>query len=367
MGASSMEKIQVLKKILIAGGCVAILSCTSKKVMEDDEVKFKDINDEYKQMVKVDTVPAGKKGKGLPGPTTITKAPKPGEKEHPVLKPAGHEKTTETTKISETKTHEVVKGHEAKPKVREPNIEDSEGFEGRRPIHDPFRENESVVFNVSYFKVTAGELTMSVGPMKLVNGRKAYSFLANVKTNKTFSMFYTVDDTAETFVDYDMMIPMTYSIDANESSRVKEVRTFFDHDHEEATHWEKVVKKDGQEKKKKINWKIMPFAQNVISAVFYMRNFTLTPGKKFAFRVADDGNNYTFKGDVLRKEKLETDIGELDTVVVSPQFHQDGQFQPTGENLIWLTDDDRKFIVRIESKVKIGTLVAKIKSLEKGH
>ena len=100
--------------------------------------------------------------------------------------------------------------------------------------------------------------------------------------------------------------------------------------------------------------------------MFYLRAFPLTPGKKFAFRVADNGKNYLFHAEVLRREKLSTKIGELNTVVVRPTFELEDQFKPTGENLFWLTDDDRKFIVRIESKIKIGTLVGKVKSIERG-
>jgi Protein of unknown function (DUF3108) len=100
--------------------------------------------------------------------------------------------------------------------------------------------------------------------------------------------------------------------------------------------------------------------------VYYLRAFVLTPGKKLEFRVADAGKNYVFKGEVLRREKINTEVGSLNTVVVRPTFQVDDKFKQTGETLIWLTDDDRKYIVRIESKVKIGTIVGKLKSIDPG-
>src|SRR5690606_29120766 len=111
-------------------------------------------------------------------------------------------------------------------------------------------------------------------------------------------------------------------------------------------------------------WKILPFSQNVVSAAFYMRTFTYGPDKELAFRVADAGKNLVFTGKVLRREKLDTEIGQLDTVVVKPKITIDGVFKQVGDILIWLTDDERKHIVRIESKIKIGTIVAKLKSIE---
>ncbi len=86
-----------------------------------------------------------------------------------------------------------------------------------------------------------------------------------------------------------------------------------------------------------------------------------------AFRVADEGKNIVFTGEVLRREELSTKIGKLKTLVIKPTIEVDGAFKPVGDILIWLTDDDRKHVVRIESKIKIGTLVAKLKSIDKGR
>jgi hypothetical protein len=249
-----------------------------------------------------------------------------------------------------------------------PDLEDSEGFTGRRPNVDPFKPYEKIVFAVSYFNVVAGDLAMETLPFKMVNGNKSYQFTLNVQSNKMFSMFYAVEDRAETFVDYATLSPITYSIEAKESARQKQTRAFFDWSTNQATFWEKVIeKKDNEERKRKVEWAIEPYTQNVISAIYYLRTFTYRPGKKMAFRVSDDGKNYVFNGDVLRREKITTDVGEFQTNVVKLSFQLDGQFKPTGENYIWLTDDDRKFPVRIESKIKIGSLVAKLKSLDRGR
>ena len=37
-----------------------------------------------------------------------------------------------------------------------------------------------------------------------------------------------------------------------------------------------------------------------------------------------------------------------------------------GEVYFWFTDDDRKFPIKFESKIKIGKLVGYLKALEKG-
>lgn len=250
---------------------------------------------------------------------------------------------------------------------RLPEMEDSEGFDGRRPLQDPFRPGEKVTFDLSYFNVTAGTMTMEVKPFANVNGVKAYHFELTGQTNSFFSKIYAVDDKVTTYMSYEDMVPLSLQISIKESAQLAETRTFFDWKNMRASYWQKRITKEKGERSHKVEWDLLPYSQNVITASYYLRAFKLEPGKKLAFRVADEGKNIVFTGEVLRREKLSTEIGELDTVVIRPQVTADGVFKPIGEILIWLTDDDRKFFVRLESKIKIGTIVAKLKSLEKGR
>lgn len=250
---------------------------------------------------------------------------------------------------------------------RQPDIEDSEGFIGRRPVVDPFRPGEKMTFDLSYFNIVAGVLEVSTKPHVEVNGEKAYHFEVTAVSNSFFNRIYAVDDKAVTYMSYDEMRPLNLSITIKESKQLAETRTFFDWKTLKGNYWQKKVTKEKGEQSKKLEWAILPYSQNVISAVYYLRTFKLEVGKKIAFRVADEGKNIVFKAEVLRKEKLSTPVGTFDTLVLKPEIHVDGAFKPVGEMFIWVTDDDRKFLVKLESKIKIGTVVAKLKSIDKGR
>jgi hypothetical protein len=252
-------------------------------------------------------------------------------------------------------------------KEKLPKMEDAQGFDGRRPLNDPFRIGEKVTLDVTYFNIKAGEIDLKVNPFVEFNNKKSYAFAIDLRSYSFFSHIYSLDDHALTYVDYESLIPYNLSITIKESKQLAETRTLFDWDKNKATYWKKRYTEDHGEEKKEVSWDIKPFSQNVISALYYLRTFQLKPGKKLAYRVADEGKNIVFTGEVLRKEKLKTKVGTLDTVVVKPTVEVDGAFKPVGDILIWLTDDDRKFVVRIESKIKIGTLVAKLKSIDKGR
>ena len=84
-------------------------------------------------------------------------------------------------------------------------------------------------------------------------------------------------------------------------------------------------------------------------------------------RVADAGENIVFRGKAIRKEKIETEVGDFDAIVIKPEITVKGIFKPIGDIYFWLSDDDRKFILRIESSIKIGTIVSEVVKLKPGN
>lgn len=249
---------------------------------------------------------------------------------------------------------------------RQPDIEDDAGFSGRRPLQDPFRVGEEVVHDVNYFKVSAGELRFKVEPFITVNNRKSYQYAMEIKTSPLFSNFYSVEDRVEIFVDFEDLVPRVFQLHVKESKQLREAKMLFDTDKNTATFWEKKVTKDHGEEEKKQHWEILPFTQNVYSAIFYMRNFKWETGKEYAFRVGNDNENLVFSGKALRREVLDTKLGPMKAIVVQPNIVLKGKFKPIGDNFIWLSDDDRKYVLRIESKIKIGTLVSEVVSINPG-
>jgi hypothetical protein len=252
------------------------------------------------------------------------------------------------------------------PGPRQPAIEDSEGFSGRRPLIDPFRVGEKTVLEVSYFGVVAGDMTVEVKPFVGLNGRKSYHYVGRAESTSVFAVFYAIDDWFETFVDYETLIPSSYALHVKETKQLREARTLFDWTKGRAFFWDKKINEDKKLEEMKQEWDIPAYSQNVFSIGFYLRNFKMEIGKTLAMRLAHEKENLLVTTEVLRREKLSTPMGELDTVVVKPKIELNGNFKPVGDIYIWLTDDDRKFIVRMEAKIKIGKIVAMVKSLERG-
>ncbi|MCB0378232.1 MAG: DUF3108 domain-containing protein [Bdellovibrionales bacterium] len=335
----------------------------------DHEFETIDIrkNTEFDKVIKIETIAEPVK------PAKVEKPKRPKTKVKKSVKKKEEPKAKAPQKVSEKKDEaksepaptKVVKPNLKKKSTRMPKLEDDEGFDGRRPLVDPVRVGEELVLGISYFAVEAGKLTMKVKPMVQVNGRKAYHYQYLIQTSSLFSMFYSVDDVAEAFVDYETLVPYSYEIHVDESKQKRETKTYFDWDKNVALMWDKKKQKGKPVEEKKVQWDILKYSQNVFSVAYYLRAFTLEVGKELKVRVAHEGKNIIMTAKVIRKEKIFTDIGAFDTFVVSPRFDIDGKFKPTGENYLWLTDDERKFIVKMESKIKIGSIMGKIQKIKK--
>lgn len=348
---------------------IMLVSCSTSflKYEKVDQLKKMEEFDQAVKIVKPSEPPPEADVKSPEVKDGVT-APTPTEAKTTVAKKAEPKAKAPPKKDPTKVIKKTGKAAKAEPEVtrRQPDIEDDAGFEGRRPIKDPFRVGEEVVHDVHYFKVSAGELRLKVEPFSMVNNRKSYTFAIEIRTSSLFSTFYSVEDRVETFVDYEDLVPRVFQLHVKESKQLREAKMLFDTEKNVAKFWEKKVTTEDGEEEKKQEWEILPYTQNVYSAIYYMRNFQWEPGKEYSFRVANDNENLVFSGKAIRREILDTKLGPMKAIVVQPTFFLKGKFKPIGDNFIWLSDDDRRYILRIESKIKIGTLVSEVVSINPG-
>jgi hypothetical protein len=351
------------------------LGCNSQTLKLDNSNDLLK-NEEYEKQIKVATIPAAAPSGEfvrVPGPppvpgafavsksgkVTVKKAPKGKRGKAPKADGAGESAVPSEATAASTPAV-TVSGHP-------PPLEDQEGFVARRPVKDPFRVGEKTVLEASYFGVVAGELALEVRPFVEVNGRKSYNFAGTAISTSVFAMFYAVDDWFETFVDFETLTPYTYALHVKEKAQLREARSIFNWEKGRASFWDKKINAEKKVEEKKHEWDIPAYSQNIFSIAYYIRTFQLKPGKKLAIRLAHENENLIVTSEVLRREKLSTAVGDLDTVVVKPKIEINGVFKPVGDIFIWFTDDDRKLLVRMESKIKIGTIVASVKSIDRGQ
>lgn len=377
VGAPTMESIRMrfFKNVRLLPVIFVLSSCASSFLKYEKEDKLRKIEEFERQVVVKEVVETPTAAPvTAPAETDVAKVPSP--LAVPPTKP-DVKKAIEFTKNIVPKDKKTVKSSKGKTDKatsiivvgRQPDIEDSVGFDGnsRQPLKNPFRVGEKVIHAVSYFAAEAGTLNLEVRPFLEVNGRKSYNFLIGLKSSSLFSKFYSVDDQVETYLDYENLVPPVLKMSIRETGKLAQASSYFNFETLKANFWEKKYTEKSGEEEKKLAWDILPFSQNAYSGLFYMRIFQWEVGKEYAFRVSEDEKNIVFKGKALLKEKLDTDAGEFNAIKIKASILSRGALTQTGDVYIWISDDDRKYILRIEAKIKIGTIISEVSEIIPGR
>lgn len=224
---------------------------------------------------------------------------------------------------------------------------DSLRASGLRKINnEAFGVNERLVFDVNYGFITAGEAVMEIPSYDSVAGRKCYRVEFTVNSLPSFSWVYKVEDRYLTFVDVETIAPWKFEQHIREGSYKRDFVAEFDQIHlvartTEGTH------------------RIPQYVHDIMSAFYYARTLEYSEMK-----VGDIITLFNFYKDTthelgvkfLGRQELEVGAGTFNTLVVEPLVKEGGLFKSEGRIVIWLTDDERKMPVRVNTKVVIGSI-----------
>ncbi len=266
------------------------------------------------------------------------------------------EKSIESGK-KERKTKKTVKKSKDKNLFVYPN---------RRPSKDPIWLAEKLVYEITYFGMSAGDFTLEVLPYKQIADRKVYNIRGVAQTSNVFSLFYKINDSLETFIDYEGFFSHRFQIKLDETKQARSSLELYDSEKKQTYFWDRWNRKDQGYQETKNTTEMPVFPQDSLSALYYLRVIPLEEGREIVFPVVSEGKYFDLIVNVVRRETMETPLGNVKTVVVKPQTKSPGEAERKGESLLWLTDDDRRIAVKLEAKVKVGTIAAWLKKAELG-
>ncbi len=230
----------------------------------------------------------------------------------------------------------------------------------------PFKVGEKIEYAVNYFALEAGRFIFEVRPVKQIQNRPVFHFYVSAKTSSIFAWVYTLKDFAESFWDMKTQRPFLMKIYGEESRYIREVQTAFDWTKKQARYQAKIVEvgKGLDEEDKTWDLKHMD-AQDVVSALYFLRTKKLEVGKTFDFRVAEMGKDILVRAVVVEEAVLSTKLGKFNTFIVKPTFSVNGAWKQKGDIKLWLTNDEYKTPIQFEAKIKVGTIRGRLHSLKR--
>lgn len=236
----------------------------------------------------------------------------------------------------------------------------------RRPAKDPIWVGEKLTYEVTYLGIRAGYLEIEALPYKMVEKRKVYYIKATATSSSVFSLVYRLEDTVETFIDFEGFYSHRFHLHQDESKQIRDSLELYDSEKRQsywANTWDR--KEKGYSENKDY-YPMIPFPQDSLSSIYYLRSVPLEQGSVVEFPVMSEGKPLDAFVTVIKREKIDSPMGEIPAFKLKPEAATHGVLERKGDSFIWVSDDDRRFLLRVEAKVKIGSVIAQLKKVEFG-
>ncbi len=213
---------------------------------------------------------------------------------------------------------------------------------------------ETLNYDLTWAGISGGRATIAVEPPVEVEGRAALRFVATATSNRFIDAFYKVRVRVESFWDCEGRYSLLYHHTGQEGRRIRDRTYVFDLTQQE-------VRREWVGDPVERFPLLLP-VQDPFSLLFDARTRPLQIGAPLRLDAFEGRRRWDVEVQVLRRERVTVPAGTFDTIVVKPLLKFEGVFQQKGDLVVWLTDDDRRMPVKMESKVRIGHVAAELTS-----
>lgn len=222
-----------------------------------------------------------------------------------------------------------------------------------------FGPGESLSYEVSLNETKVGKAVFEVTEKTRMAGRPVYHIVSKIRSNKWISLFSRIDDQVESYIDVEA--GYSHRITINKRRRKgEELKTV---DFDQVGHRAIQSKDDKQEV-----FDIPPKVQDFLSSLYFLRTQDqLRPGGSVFIDLHQNQKNWQIEVHILDKEQVSTPAGTFQTIKVRTSFPDGGLFKTKGDLVIWLTDDDKRVPVKLQSEGNRGTMVATLSSQTEGE
>jgi hypothetical protein len=207
----------------------------------------------------------------------------------------------------------------------------------------PFVVGERLSYDVHFGPVKVGTGTMEVRGIDTVRGRPAYHTVFRISGGIPL---YSVDDVFESWFATDDLASLRFVQDQNEGSKERE--------HRYEIYPERRTYDDLTDDKPEQPSVADPLDDG--SFVYFVRTLPLDVGKTYEFHryFKPDRNPVTIR--VLRRERVKVPAGTFNAVVIQPVIKTKGVFSEDGRAELWISDDSRRVILQMKSRLSFGSL-----------
>jgi len=210
---------------------------------------------------------------------------------------------------------------------------------------------EILNYDLTWTGIRAGEASLEI-----TDEGHEVKIISTARSAKWVSVFYTVNDMVETRLSKEKPSigqPVNCKINVSEGRNRKNKEVIFDYRSLKALSIDHLANERAETE-------IPARVFDSLSSFYYVRTLNLEVGKSVYVTVFDNKKIWDIEVQVLRKERIEVPAGQFNTIVIKPLMKSEGIFYRKGDIFIWLTDDEKRTPVMLKTKVKIGSIAARL-------
>jgi hypothetical protein len=211
----------------------------------------------------------------------------------------------------------------------------------------------TIYYNLNFIWMPAGEVVF-----KVLDKGDDYHLVATGRTYPSYEWFYRVNDYYESYIDKETLLPKESLRDVQEGKFEYYDHINFDQANNQVTY------KTGK-KKDSLYYEtaeVESCMHDILSIFYYMRNMDFSDfseGDAFNFKVFLEKKSWELDVQYLGKYKERIKgLGRQNTILFSPETIAGTIFEPGDRMKVYVSDDDNRVPLLIESPVSVGSIKA---------
>ncbi len=232
-----------------------------------------------------------------------------------------------------------------------PKLKATPGFDIIKINNNAFTYGEQLNYRVHYGPLNGGTANFEVAadPVK-VNDRNTFHIKVKGKSAGLVDVMFKVHDEFESYLDEEALVPWKAIKKVKEGGYTDSDFILFDQ-----------LNGFASSRRGKID--IQQQTQDIVSAIYFARSTDMSKAKIgdiFPVNFYMDGKNYQLRFKYTGRETIKTDAGTFKALVIKPQLIQGRVFKDDEALTLWVSDDENKLPLMVESDIFVGSIKAEL-------
>ena len=214
----------------------------------------------------------------------------------------------------------------------------------------PFKVGESLKYSADFNLIRVGQAELYVAGLENINDLETYHVTFSANTTGLADQLFKIRDQIDIWMDKKDFFTHRLIKNINEGNYRNNVDVKFDYQKSIAITNTKEVSIDFK-------------ARDSFSMFYYLRTIPLKRNEVMSFSSYEGKRIVHYNLQMTGKETIRTNLGTFNCKVIRPYREGKNLFKNQGDMQIWISDDSKRLPIKIQIKMKFGSMTLLLKNV----